>query len=569
MPAHDPGQNPDASANEPADLAEVAIGVTPEQLEKYAGVIERFLRGEYFSIDEEGKVVSWHQAAEARFGWTSLELAGEDFFEYVAARGSKDELHEQLAPVFTGAEGDGPAGCSLLMETVRRDGSLLHTEVAAVPIRVGDGYPLNNVLKDIMTHRGNPVEMTRMKKRHAEVLRLLVVALDGGKLPDPLGDDGWQPGGDRIEQRWQPAGALIVFDGSAAEAVAPPEPEDADGAEGMATQRGGPHEVERVRDENHELRMKLREAEREAERLRDELEDVRVNGVGGRGRRVADHSDPSITPEHISRALREDGFTLHCQPVLDLHTGTIAQHELLLRMLGSDGELIMPQAFFGTARRAGLLRGIDQWVVRRAIRTIGEQAQVGREVCLEVNLSAESLHDPALVPAIDRELATTGIEPGRLVLEIAEHVAIADQEGARMLAKHLRAIGCGFALDDFGTSFGSFRFLKDMPVDYLKLDGDLIVTLTESRTAQLVVKALVDVARGTGAETIAVFASDDETLGLLRELGVGFAQGHKVGRPRPIADALSAVDAQGLRPVEPVPLANAQPAASGTLNRAK
>ncbi|HKP91625.1 MAG TPA: EAL domain-containing protein, partial [Thermoleophilaceae bacterium] len=324
--------------------------------------------------------------------------------------------------------------------------------------------------------------------------------------------------------------------------------------------------MERLREENHELRMKLREAEREKEVLREEVDEARSRGAGQRGRRPSDSGDPSIAPEHISRALREDGFTLHCQPVLDLRQATITQHEVLLRMVGQDGELVLPQAFFGTARRAGLTTAIDQWVVRRAIRTIGEQAQVGRDVTFEVNLSSESLHDAGLLPTIERELASTGIDPARVVLEVTEQIAIADPEGARSLAKNLRAIGCGFALDDFGTSFGSFRFLKDMPVDYLKIDGDLIVSLAESRTAQLVVKALVDVARGTGADTIAVFASDDRTLELLRELGVGYAQGHKVGRPRPIAEALSELEAQGLRPVEaPV----AQVAAAGTLNRAK
>ncbi|MEA2397428.1 MAG: hypothetical protein QOK25_984 [Thermoleophilaceae bacterium] len=565
----DGGDNPSPNGSEPADLAEVALGVTREQLDAYTVVIERFLRGEYFSLDEEGKVASWHAAAEARFGWTVMELAGEDFFDFVASRETGEELRTELTPLLVGEKQDGPAGRSLEIETQRRDGGRIRTDVAAIPIRVGDGYSLNKVLKDIMTHRGNPVELTRMKKRHAEVLRLLVTALDGGDLPDPLGDDGWQPGGGRIEQRWQPAGALIVFDGSPAEGIDAGDGEGGESPAGEPLFQGGAHELERMRDENHELRMKVREAEREAERLRDELEDVRANGVGGRARRVAEHSDPSISPEHIKKALREDRFTLHCQPVLDLRSDLIAQHELLLRMVGGDGELIMPQAFLGTARRAGLLRGIDQWVVRRAIRTIGEQAQVGRDVCLEVNLSSESLHDSSLVPIIERELATTGIDPDRLVLEITEQVAIADQEGARSLAKHLRAIGCGFALDDFGTSFGSFRFLKDMPVDYLKLDGDLIVTLSESRTAQLVVKALVDVARGTGAETIAVFASDDDTLRLLRELGVGYAQGHKVGRPRPIAEALSAVESQGLRPVEPVAMSEAQPAASGTRKRAK
>src|SRR5205823_4706129 len=119
-------------------------------------------------------------------------------------------------------------------------------------------------------------------------------------------------------------------------------------------------------------------------------------------------------------------------------------------------ELVLPPAFLGTARRAGLLPAIDQWVVRRAIRTIGEQASVGRDVCLEVNLSKEALHDAALLPTIEGELARTGIDPGRLVLEVPERVAIADPKGARALAQRLRATGCGFALDDFGSSFGSF-----------------------------------------------------------------------------------------------------------------
>jgi PAS domain S-box-containing protein len=549
------------AANEPANLAEVAIGLSAEQFSRYEAVIDHVLCGHYFSLDEEGKVASWNDHAEARFGWSALEVVGEDFFEYVATA-----ARDELMPVLRGEQSD-PAGRELAVRSKRRDGGEVNTDVALVPIRVGDGYPLNKVLQDIVTHRGNPVEITRMKKRHAEVIRLVVTALDGGDMPDPLDDDGWHPGGQRVEQRWKPAGALVVFDGSAPEVVETPAdegPAEAPPPDLGPTYRGDA--LEHLREENHELRMKLREAERQAEVLREELDEARTRGTGQRGRRPSDTGDPSIAPEHISRALQEDGFTLHCQPVLDLREGTVTQHEVLLRMVSPEGELVLPQAFFGTARRAGLTTAIDQWVVRRAIRTIGEQAQVGRDVTFEVNLSSESLHDAGLLPIIERELATTGIDPGRVVLEVTEQIAIADPEGARLLAKNLRAIGCGFALDDFGTSFGSFRFLKDMPVDYLKIDGDLIVSLAESRTAQLVVKALVDVARGTGADTIAVFASDDRTLELLRELGVGYAQGHKVGRPRPIAEALSELEEQGLRPVEaPV----AQVAAGGTRNLAK
>jgi PAS domain S-box-containing protein len=551
-----------AATREPANLAEAAIGLNAHQMAKYEPVVDSFLSGHYFSLDEEGKVASWNDHAEARFGWSALEVVGEDFFEYVATGG-----REELAPVLRGEGGD-PAGRATKLATKRRDGNEGAVDVALVPIRVGDGYPLNKVLQDIVTHRGNPIEVTRMKKRHAEVLRLIVTALDGGAMPDPPAEEDWRPADDRVEQGRLPAGALVVFDGSRAEINEQPaaEPEAKETArESGPVAREDP--MEQLRDENHELRMKLREAEREAETLRADLDDARSRGAAQRvGRESDDAGDPSIEPDHIQAALNEDGFTLHCQPVLDLRAGSISQHEVLLRMIGPDGELALPQAFFGTARRAGLTTAIDRWVVKRAVRTIGEQAQVGRDVTLEVNLSAESLHDSGLMPAIERELATTGIDPARLVLEVTEQIALADPEGAQSLAKHLRAIGCRFALDDFGTSFGSFRFLKDMPVDYLKIDGDLIVSLAESRTAQLVVKALVDVARGTDADTIAVFASDDHTLELLRELGVGYAQGHKVGRPRPIADALSELEAPGLRPVEaPV----AQVAAGGTANLAK
>ena len=128
-------------------------------------------------------------------------------------------------------------------------------------------------------------------------------------------------------------------------------------------------------------------------------------------------------------------------------------------------------------------------------------------------------------------------------MEVTESAAVANLEGASALAKGVRGLGARFALDDFGSTFGSFRHLKDLPLDYLKIDGDLVGSLTESRTAQLVVKALVDVARGTGTETIAVFVSEEETLMLLRQHGVGYAQGYVVGRPQPLGEVFADVRA--------------------------
>jgi EAL domain-containing protein (putative c-di-GMP-specific phosphodiesterase class I) len=129
---------------------------------------------------------------------------------------------------------------------------------------------------------------------------------------------------------------------------------------------------------------------------------------------------------------------------------------------------------------------------------------------------------------------------------VAGNTAVDSLEETRVLAKRLRSLGCKFALDDFHSNFGSFRLVRELPLDYLKLDGELVGALTESRTSQLIVKALVDVATGTGMRTVAVFVSDDETVRLLRQLGVDFAQGYTVGRPRPVAEVLRSDDPRQL-----------------------
>jgi PAS domain S-box-containing protein len=237
--------------------------------------------------------------------------------------------------------------------------------------------------------------------------------------------------------------------------------------------------------------------------------------------------------EAMRRALEEESFQLHAQPVIDLRTNRISQYELLIRMVGEDGRLILPQAFLGPARRAGLGHSIDRWVVRQAIRLL---AICPDEVSLEVNLSPEAIHDAELPVLIDQELATTPVDPARLILEVTGQTAAEALEATRTLAKRIRALGCRFALDDFRSTFGSFRLLKDLPLDYLKLDGELVGSLAESRTSQLIVKALVEVASGTGTKTVAVFVSDEDTLGLLRQQGVDYAQGYRVGRPKPVAD---------------------------------
>jgi diguanylate cyclase (GGDEF)-like protein/PAS domain S-box-containing protein len=241
--------------------------------------------------------------------------------------------------------------------------------------------------------------------------------------------------------------------------------------------------------------------------------------------------------ERIRNALVDDGFVLYCQPILDLGKGEVSQYELLLRMRGDeDGDVILPGAFLPPAERFGLIRDIDRWVVHEAINVLARLEQQGSDVelLLEINLSGKSVGDPELPKLIAQDLTATGLDPSKLIFEITETAAIANIEDAAKFARGLNQLGCRFALDDFGAGFGSFYYLKYLPLDYLKIDGDFIEKLATSPVDQRMVRAMVEVARGLEMKTIAEYVGDDDSLKLLRSFGVDYAQGFHIGKPAPI-----------------------------------
>jgi diguanylate cyclase (GGDEF)-like protein len=235
--------------------------------------------------------------------------------------------------------------------------------------------------------------------------------------------------------------------------------------------------------------------------------------------------------ERVSRALEHDEFVLHAQPIVDLATGDTLQHELLLRMRDDDGTLVAPGAFLPTAERLDYIQAIDRWVVHRAIELIAAHERDGRRLRLEVNLSGKSIGDPDLTALIEHDLAATAIDPANLIFEITESAAIANMDAAQEFVSTITGFGCQFALDDFGTGFGSFYYLKNLPVSYLKIDGHFITSLADNETDQLMVTAIVQTARGMGIKTIAGFVADDAIRELLPEFGVDMAQGFQVGHP--------------------------------------
>jgi diguanylate cyclase (GGDEF)-like protein/PAS domain S-box-containing protein len=241
--------------------------------------------------------------------------------------------------------------------------------------------------------------------------------------------------------------------------------------------------------------------------------------------RFAVAGGPGLTwVEEVREAIESERLVVLAQPILNLRTGAVDREELLVRMVDEAGELIPPASFIPTAERFGLIQQLDRWVVRRAI----ELVRAGRAV--EVNLSAHSIGDREITRMVARAFPEQR-DAERLVFEITETAAAANFTHVRDFAERVSRIGCGFALDDFGTGFGSFSYLKHVPVSYLKIDMDFVRDLSTSPADRRVVRAIVNIAEGLGQQTIAEGVEDAETLELLRSFGVHFAQGYHVGRP--------------------------------------
>lgn len=242
--------------------------------------------------------------------------------------------------------------------------------------------------------------------------------------------------------------------------------------------------------------------------------------------------------QRIRAALDEGRLTLYAQPVVETASGRTTQHELLVRMIDTDGSLVSPAQFLPIAERFGLIREIDRWVVTETIALLGRQREQGHRPTVEVNLSGHSLGDTKLAAHIGMKLREAKVDPGQLVFEVTETTAIGNIAAARDFAQQLARLGCRFALDDFGAGFGSFYYLKHLPFDYIKIDGEFVRNCTVDATDRLVIRAVVKLAQGMGTRTIAEFVGDEKTFATVAALGVDYAQGFHLGKPAPVESLL-------------------------------
>ncbi|WP_455209402.1 EAL domain-containing protein [Kaarinaea lacus] len=236
--------------------------------------------------------------------------------------------------------------------------------------------------------------------------------------------------------------------------------------------------------------------------------------------------------ERIRWALEHDRLVLHFQPVADLYTKSIVHYEVLLRMRGRDDELITPPAFIETAERFGLIREIDRWVLRNAIKEQARRRDKGEEVTLAVNISGRHFGSSEIMLLVKESMENYKADPRNIIFEVTETAAVENLSEAREFIDSLKSLGCRFALDDFGIGFSSFHYLRNLPVDFVKIDGSFVRNLHHDTEDRIFVKAMVDLATGLGITCIAEFVENAEIVSILKELGVGLGQGYHIARPQ-------------------------------------
>ena len=238
----------------------------------------------------------------------------------------------------------------------------------------------------------------------------------------------------------------------------------------------------------------------------------------------------------IELALEEDLFILHAQKIVPLHSrGLEVKLELLLRMVDTDGALISPAAFIPSAERFHLMSRVDRWVIRRAIAWLEGLLGCGVAPPVAVNLSGQSVGDRTFHRWALEELARAGPAVcNRLILEVTETAVVTNLADAAAFMGQVRELGVKTALDDFGAGSSSFGYLKKLPLDYLKIDGQFILKVLTDPLDAAAVRCFVDVARVAGLKTVAEFVESAEIMHHLAELGVDLAQGYHVHRPAPL-----------------------------------
>ncbi len=248
----------------------------------------------------------------------------------------------------------------------------------------------------------------------------------------------------------------------------------------------------------------------------------------------------------LNEAFAHDYFRLYAMPIVHLHDSEEHHDEVLIRIRNGKGDLILPGAFIPAAERYDMMLSIDRWVIRAVCQHIQSvrdslpplaalaESRRRAPALYSVNLSGMSLADPGLQDYITAQFVQYAIAPEQICFEITETAVIANLPKAQVFMRQLKAMGCRFSLDDFGSGFSSFGYLRALPVDYLKIDGIFVRGIATNAINRAMVKAINEVGHVMGLQTVAEYVENAETLAIIRELGIDYAQGYAVGGLRPL-----------------------------------
>lgn len=240
----------------------------------------------------------------------------------------------------------------------------------------------------------------------------------------------------------------------------------------------------------------------------------------------------------LTRGLEQNRLELWCQPMVPIgrYGGAEAKprsnYEILVRLRDGEGEIMAPGQFLPIAERFGLSVKLDRWVVDAALNILEEHVgRLDEFGHISINLSGHSIGNRGFLEYIMERLQGASIPPHKICFEVTETVAISDLAAARQFIVALKEMGSQFSLDDFGSGHASYLYLRDLPVDYLKIDGEFVREIASDSVSHSLVRSINDIAQIVGKKTIAEYVENDTTLKLLQEIGVDFAQGYFVGRP--------------------------------------
>lgn len=242
----------------------------------------------------------------------------------------------------------------------------------------------------------------------------------------------------------------------------------------------------------------------------------------------------------VRRSLAKNSFELYAQPIFPLCANDGMHVEVLIRLRDDSHNFISPAVFIPLAEKLGLMKQIDEWVVKQVLCKIeNEFSQLKNLEKIAINISAISLSDSKFLKSIKKAIKNSMVPADMLCFEITETAAVSNLAQAQLFIQELRQLGCSFALDDFGVGMSSFGYLKNMPVDYVKIDGSFVKNMVNNTTDAVLVKAITDIAHSLEKKAIAEFVQDQATCEMLRSFGVEFAQGYGLGVPKPIDLVLS------------------------------